>query len=63
MHSTLDLSKHSFMKVWLMPEGGVHASLIAAEHPSNKFVSFNSYKLALVYNRYLAPPPSPPLKR
>merc|ERR1719397_633985 len=33
---------HSLMKVWLMPEGGVHSFLIAAEHPSSRLVRFNS---------------------
>merc|ERR1719234_2362090 len=32
----------SVMKVWLMPEGGVQAVLIAAEHPSSRFVRFKS---------------------
>merc|ERR1719234_650807 len=32
----------SVIKVWLMPEGGVQAVLIAAEQPSSKFVRFNS---------------------
>merc|ERR1719397_1406888 len=33
---------HSLMKVWLMPEGGVHSFLIAAEHPSSRLVRFNN---------------------
>merc|ERR1719234_2768298 len=32
----------SVMKVWLMPEGGVQGVLIAAEHPSRRFVRFRS---------------------
>merc|ERR1719234_2390850 len=32
----------SVMKVWLMPDGGVQAVLIAAEHPSSRFVRFNN---------------------